>query len=53
MTDEEPPIDPLEALKRIRVLLQVAADSGDIDAIEKHFAMAQVIIDKALPRRKR
>ena len=52
MTYQEPPIDPLEALKHIRTLLQVAADSRDIDQIEKNLAEAQAIIDKALPRKR-
>jgi hypothetical protein len=52
MTDQEPPVDSLEALKHIRVLLQVAADSEHIDQIEKHLAKAQAIIDKSLPRKR-
>lgn len=53
MTDQQPPIDPLMALKQIRILLHVASESGDLDAIEKHVAMAQAIINKALPRKKK
>lgn len=44
-------MDPVEALKHIRTLLQAAADSGDLDAMEKHLAMAQEIIKKALPKK--
>lgn len=39
----------VEALRHIRALLKVDPESGDLDAIEKNVAMAQVIIDQALP----
>jgi hypothetical protein len=42
-------MDPVEALRHVRTLLKVALESGDLDAMEKHVAMAQTIIDKALP----
>lgn len=52
MSAQKPPIDPLEALKHIRVLLRVAADSGDLEQIEKRLAQSQAIIDAALSRKK-
>jgi hypothetical protein len=42
-------MDPLEALMHIRLLLQLAADCGDMDASERHLEKAQELIDKALP----
>lgn len=50
MTDPEPPIDPVEALKQVRVLLFVASERDDMEAVQKHIEMAQAIIAKALPR---
>ena len=53
MTDHESPIDPGEALKQVRILLFVASERDDMDAVQKHIEMAQAIIAKALPRKKR
>jgi hypothetical protein len=52
MTDSDPPIDPIKALKQVRVLLFVASERDDMDAVQKHIDMAQAIIAKALPRKK-
>jgi hypothetical protein len=52
MTDNDPPIDPIDALKQVRVLLFVASERDDMDAVQKHIEMAQAIIAKALPRKK-
>jgi hypothetical protein len=52
LTDQDPPIDPVEALKKVQSLLSLASTSGDIDAIEQYVAAAKVIIDKALPAKK-
>jgi hypothetical protein len=52
MTDQEPQLDPLEALKQVRVLLYVASERDDMDAVHKHIEMAQAIIAKALPRKR-
>jgi transcriptional regulator with XRE-family HTH domain len=43
-------MEPVEALKRIRALLRVAAESDDVNAIQKYIAMAEEIIIKALPK---
>lgn len=44
-------MNPIEALKFIRTLLNAIADSDDLDVVQKHLAMAQEIIKKALPRK--
>jgi hypothetical protein len=49
----EPEIDPIAALKQVRVLLFVASERGDMDAVQKHIEMAQAIIAKALPPKRR
>jgi hypothetical protein len=52
MIDREPPIDPLEALKKVRILLFVASERDDMEGVQKHIEMAQAIIDRALPRKR-
>lgn len=49
MGDQETPIDPLQALKQVRILLFVASERDDMEAVQKHIEMAQAIIAKALP----
>lgn len=39
--------DPIEALKQIRKLVDVAYDSDDIAIVRKHLKMMRVIIAKA------
>lgn len=51
MADQDSPIDPIEALKQVRILLFVASQRDDMDAVQKHIEMAQAIIAKALPRK--
>ncbi len=41
-------MDPVEALKHIRTLLRVAAENEDMEAVQKHIALVQEIIKKAL-----
>lgn len=53
MADQEPPIDPIKALKQVRILLFVASERDDMDSVQRHIEMAQAIIAKALPRKKR
>jgi hypothetical protein len=45
-----PPIGAIEALKKLRILLFIASKRDDIEAVQEHIEMAQVIIHKALPR---
>jgi hypothetical protein len=52
MADQKPPIDPLEALKKVRILLFIASKRDDMDAVQKRIEMAQAIIDRALPRKR-
>jgi hypothetical protein len=47
----EPEIDPIKAVKQIRILLFVTSERDDMDAVQKHIEMAQAIIAKALPRK--
>jgi hypothetical protein len=51
MADQEQPTNPLDALKKLRILLFVASKRDDMEAVQKHIEMAQAIVDKALPRR--
>jgi hypothetical protein len=48
MTNQDAQIDPVEALKDIRTLLRVAAEIDDMERVQKHIAMVQEIIKKAL-----
>lgn len=52
MTDQELPIDPIDALKKLRILLFIASKRDDMDAVQKRIEMAQAIIDRALPRKR-
>ena len=52
MSDQEPPIPPIEALRKVRILLFVASESDDMDRVQLHIEMAQAIINEALPLRK-
>jgi hypothetical protein len=51
MTEQEPQIHPIEALRKLRILLFIVSKRDDMDAVQKHIEMAQAVIDKALPRR--
>lgn len=42
-------MDPLEALKQIQAQLTSAAESSDVDTIQRHVGRARVILAKALP----
>lgn len=42
-------MDPVEALKQIQVQLTSAAESSDVDAIQRHVGRARAILAKALP----
>lgn len=39
----------LEALKHIRVLINAASESDDIDLIYKHLRMMRTVVNKAIP----
>lgn len=42
-------MDPVEALKQIQAQLDSAAESRELDVIQRHVARARGIIAKALP----
>jgi hypothetical protein len=42
-------MDPIEALRQIQGYLQSAADSTDLNAVQRHIGRARAILTKALP----
>ena len=50
---EEPPLDPVEALKHIRTILEAAADQAYGTPCEATFREIGNILDKALPPKTR
>ncbi|MGU3475609.1 hypothetical protein [Methylobacterium sp. D48H] len=52
-TDPPPPIDPVEALKRIRALIEGSCETTYGTRAEPIIQMIQQIVDKALPPKRR
>ena len=50
---EEPPLDPVEALKHIRTVLEAAAEQAYGTPCEATFHEIRNILDKALPSKPR
>lgn len=48
-----PDLDPLEALRHVRTLAKVAADSDNIDDVQNVLKEIQKVVDKALPKKTR
>lgn len=48
-----PDLDPLEALRHVRTLAKVAADSDNIDDVQKMLKEILNVVDKALPKKLR
>ncbi len=48
-----PDLDPLEALRHVRTLAKVAADSDNIDDVQKMLKEILNVVDKALPKKPR
>lgn len=42
-------MDPIDALKQIQAQLAIAAESNDMDTVQRHIGRARAIVTKALP----
>lgn len=50
---EEPTIDPEQAAKYARILVRMASQTNDIDAVLKLFGEMKRTVDKATPKKPR
>lgn len=48
-----PDLDPLEALRHVRTLAKVAADSDNIDDVQNVLKEILNVVDKAVPKKMR
>lgn len=53
MPDNEPTLDPKEALTHIKTLARAALNSDEVEVAQRHLEMILALVDKALPQRKR